>query len=1478
MAQQFIDFGSFPNDPAADPIRAAFQKIQNNFSDLYNTTLTSGVSEVTVGPGLAQNRTTGNIYITTSFPNISINTSNSLLVGIGAATSNTATSSSYNTPFVLNLANTITTGNANLSGNVRTSNLNVANFVTSALVPSANITYDLGTPTNRWRDLYLSGSTLYLGSQTIGSNTTTINFTNVTVASTLTSTTINGGNITVTGNINSANITAGNLLVSGNVTGNFVPAGNNQYDLGSETQRWKDLWLSGNTLRLGGATIEESGGAVVMQSVVVNNNINVGNLTAVYLTGTINTPNQPLVTSLGPLTDLAVVGNVTTGGTLSVVGDIDAGALAVTSITVGSGVNQTTITGGGVTVTGDATLQAPGSDGQITFNDNGNAAAVPGLTFNRASNLLSISGNVSGGNLTTSGALSVTGNANVGNLGVTQVTASGNIIGANVFTVGIVSTSAGVSSGANLAITSVTYGINRFILNFATQDIIPFDTGTTINVTGMSPTSYNGVWTVLAGTTSTAAVTSAITTSVVTLGRVRGGGNIVTNGFLTVIGNASVGNITTTRVDGTIVSVSGNVEGANLVASGVLRVDGNANVGNLTTSGFVSAATLATSASMAASTFITAGSYISATGNVSGANITTTGNVDTLNAFVSGTLTANILSATGTLTGGNLSTSGTLTAGTTTLGDTTTGNVTANYFSALGLSTSGALNAGTTTLGETTTGNITANILSAAALSTAGTLSAGNTSLGNITSVGLISATGKVTAGNLETGGTLRVNSVANLNSVETTAIALNGELTGATRMESQLLNVIGNMTSANANIGQFLTVVGNATIGNIVSNNSLVIQNTASIASSVNVGANLAISAISGTGGPTNLVTVTFTSQSTIPFPAGGTVVISGVTTTTGYNGTYTAVSGNLTAVTFTSSTSGTGGVASARIITGGLGLRVQGNATMSSLEVLGATLNAQSATANFGTLNSNAMLINGIANAQSMEIQSTLSVTGTTTAGNLTANTNISAGGNISASGTITINQNATIGSSLTVGANLSLTAIAGTGSVVTANYSAQSFPPFPVGSNVIISGVATTAYNGEFVVTEANVGFVRYSNSASGASGALGRIRTGGTSLNIRGNASIINLEAASFQSNVATANFITMSSSGFLNLNGANANIGNANLTSANVTGDSSGGNLISRGYLSVSGNASMDRVTANAGITTAGAVNIGYNVQIQASGSSGNGSVATLAFSTTQTIPPFPTGTTIIVSGLAPAGFNGTVTVASSNTTHVTYNNSTSGVVTLGGFARTSGTQMILQGVANIGSINTTGDINAGATGNVSGNTFTATLFSGNGASITNLQAGSIVGQVANALISTTVTSAAQPNITSTGTLTGLTLSGALTATDQDATFSKVLVSVQSGISASGTTLAGATALTKSINVIGTVNPGVNDSVRLPGATVGQQVIIINTTASTLKVFPANGSQIDGLTTNISFPLGAGARLMIVAATTSQWYTMVGVYG
>jgi hypothetical protein len=57
----------------------------------------------------------------------------------------------------------------------------------------------------------------------------------------------------------------------------------------------------------------------------------------------------------------------------------------------------------------------------------------------------------------------------------------------------------------------------------------------------------------------------------------------------------------------------------------------------------------------------------------------------------------------------------------------------------------------------------------------------------------------------------------------------------------------------------------------------------------------------------------------------------------------------------------------------------------------------------------------------------------------------------------------------------------------------------------------------------------------------------------------------------------------------------------------------------------------------------------------------------------------------------------------------------------------------------------------------------ANYFIGNGRYLTGLPAGNIVGQVANALVAGTVYTNAQPNITSVGTLTALTVSGNITS-------------------------------------------------------------------------------------------------------------------
>ena len=94
------------------------------------------------------------------------------------------------------------------------------------------------------------------------------------------------------------------------------------------------------------------------------------------------------------------------------------------------------------------------------------------------------------------------------------------------------------------------------------------------------------------------------------------------------------------------------------------------------------------------------------------------------------------------------------------------------------------------------------------------------------------------------------------------------------------------------------------------------------------------------------------------------------------------------------------------------------------------------------------------------------------------------------------------------------------------------------------------------------------------------------------------------------------------------------------------------------------------------------------------------------------------------------------------------------------------------GVANIAIFTATGANITGtlsATSNLTvananlGNLATANFFSGDGGQLSNITAGNITGQVANALVAGTVYTAAQPLITSVGTLTGLTVSGNVTA-------------------------------------------------------------------------------------------------------------------
>jgi len=134
---------------------------------------------------------------------------------------------------------------------------------------------------------------------------------------------------------------------------------------------------------------------------------------------------------------------------------------------------------------------------------------------------------------------------------------------------------------------------------------------------------------------------------------------------------------------------------------------------------------------------------------------------------------------------------------------------------------------------------------------------------------------------------------------------------------------------------------------------------------------------------------------------------------------------------------------------------------------------------------------------------------------------------------------------------------------------------------------------------------------------------------------------------------------------------------------------------------------------------------------------------------------FRTGAaTTITSGVAKSG---NINLIIGNTIGVSGN--TIGNINIGSLAANSVTSAPT--AVNIGQINTPTII--GGVANVTGNLNVTGVISGNGASLSQLEGGNVTGQVGNALVSGTVYTAAQPNITSVGTLSSLSVTGNVTS-------------------------------------------------------------------------------------------------------------------
>ena len=198
--------------------------------------------------------------------------------------------------------------------------------VSGDITPTANIAYDIGNNTNRFNDLYLSGSTIELGSQSITSNATHTAFTNSISATTFlgnVSGNVSGvlsgdaGNVS---NVQGANVsgavafsTTANAVAGANVSGAVAFATTANAVAGANVSGAVSFATTANAVA--GANVSGAVAFATTANAVAGGNVSgaVASATTATTAGTVTTAAQPNITSTGTLTALDVSGTADIG-------------------------------------------------------------------------------------------------------------------------------------------------------------------------------------------------------------------------------------------------------------------------------------------------------------------------------------------------------------------------------------------------------------------------------------------------------------------------------------------------------------------------------------------------------------------------------------------------------------------------------------------------------------------------------------------------------------------------------------------------------------------------------------------------------------------------------------------------------------------------------------------------------------------------------------------------------------------------------------------------------------------------------------------------------------------------------------------------------------------------------------------------------------------------------------------------------------
>ena len=537
MSQKNIDFGSFPDDPDADAIRTAFQKTQQNFSEIFTGLADQGVSSInkTKQTGITVSSPTGNVLITADFACLTVQSTTLSLQVSNGAIANTQVISNGSQVLQINIPSTANLTNLNLSGNLGVNGwANFGNSTSNVIIANGNIS--------------ATGAMTVTGNANVG---------NIGAAAGVFTGAITGSTtLNITGNANVGNLgTAGLIVATGNITGgNLVTSGSLSVTGNAN---------AGNIGATNGVFTNVSGNGSALTSLTgANVTGQVGNA---LIAGTVYTAAQPNITSVGTLTGLDVNGNITA-----------ANITANTGVFTGNGSGLTNLPGSNVSGQVANALVA----GTVYTNAQPNITSVGTLTSLSVSGNLS-AGNVAGGNLVsanflqgtlitaaqpnitsvgTLSSLTVTGNVDSGNIQTGNITANANITAGNIYAnsgtigasllTGTLTTAAqpNITSVGTLSSLSVSGNLsagNANLGNLAQANFFQGDGSLLTNISVASGTYIsNGNSNVSVTANSNVTVSVAGNSAVVVFTGT--GANI--NGYANVTGNLTAGNVSATTV------------------------------------------------------------------------------------------------------------------------------------------------------------------------------------------------------------------------------------------------------------------------------------------------------------------------------------------------------------------------------------------------------------------------------------------------------------------------------------------------------------------------------------------------------------------------------------------------------------------------------------------------------------------------------------------------------------------------------------------------------------------------------------------------------------------------------------------------------------------------------------------------------------------------------------------------------------------